>query len=82
MVFMSVVSDGMIEIYQSKNRDKVEEIKAMRLDDFDQVYQVLNERFINEIIDSESDQMSGISKSAMNFLMLGETEKIERHGNQ
>ena len=31
----------------------------MRFDTFDVVYQVLNEKFINEIIDSESDKIMG-----------------------
>ena len=31
----------------------------MRFDSFDVVYQVLNEKFINEIIDSESDKIMG-----------------------
>ena len=31
----------------------------MRFESFDVVYQVLNEKFINEIIDSESDKIMG-----------------------
>ena len=47
----------------------------MRFEEFDQVYQVLNEKFINEIIDSESDKLLGAKNNALNFLMLGESDK-------
>ena len=49
----------------------------MRFESFDVVYQVLNEKFINEIIDSESDKIMGQKNVAMNFLLLGESDKTE-----
>ena len=35
---------------------------------------MINEKFINEIIDSESDKLMGNKDTTMNFLMLGEND--------
>ena len=35
---------------------------------------MLNEKFINEIIDSESDKLLGVKDGSLNFLMLGEND--------
>jgi hypothetical protein len=42
---------------------------------FDEVYQALNEKFINEIIDNESEKLMGTKDITVNFLMLGENDK-------
>ena len=49
----------------------------MNLHSFDVVYQVLNEKFINEIIDNESEKLIGSQNVAINFLLLGENDKNE-----
>jgi hypothetical protein len=46
----------------------------MKLNSFDEVYQTLNEKFINEIIDTESDKLMGVKDTPINFLMLGEND--------
>jgi hypothetical protein len=33
---------------------------------------MINEKFINEIIDSESEKLSGVKDATMNFLLLEE----------
>jgi hypothetical protein len=72
LTFLSVTKELLKQ--QAKNIKIIEDITSMQLNCFDEVYQILNEKFINEIIDSESDKLMGCKETPINFLMLGESE--------